>query len=235
MSISIFVVLFLLIQTSFGQSNSYSGKTFINDNLDQIDFIDDSVLVASFRASPEKYEFKKDSLVLTLTHHHADMEFRHSYKLLQLSHDTLSFIYTSLYNRPDTVRFINVDNRIVRVKDFDFLRVDMYGWNGFKRLIIKKDRTVKLGENEEVMPNEEYNKYAYFKLTDKQYQEFLEKLSKYLVLMLPPKRADGGEDITDVDFTIRTNGKTIISKGSTLSKIHNKLLEYLFSNIRKPL
>jgi hypothetical protein len=200
--------LLLLSQTIVGQ-NKYSGKTFVNDKLDQIDFVNDSVLVASFRAFPEKYEFNNGTLTLTLLHHHNDMEFQHSYKLLYSSLDTICFVYTSLPdNKPDTMRFTNIRNRIIKVRDFDSLRVDMYGYMGSKRLIIRKNKTVKFSDKADVMPNEEFPTYKYFTLTNKQYENFIGTLSKCLIFMLPEKRSEDGDDITYVDFAIHTNGVT---------------------------
>jgi hypothetical protein len=230
-TVVIILNLFLLFTVSvFSQAKSYAGKTFVNDKLDQIDFVNDTVLSASFRAFPEKYSFRNDSLVFTLSHHHSDMEFEHSYKLLKHSSDTLAFVYTSLYSKPDTIQFVNVQNRIVPITDFDSIRVDSYGWAGFGRIIIRSDKMV-FAEGDFILPNEQPRNYKQFKLTNEQYQKLIDTLSKSLIFMLPEYRGDTDLDTTDTDFYIHSNSVSIISKGSVLSRIHYKLVKYLFDYI----
>jgi hypothetical protein len=232
-TVAILTFYLLIAGTAFSQTSSYSGKTFINDKLDQIDFLNDTVLVASFRAFPEKYSFRNDSMVLTLMHHHSDMKLEHSYKLLKHTSDTLTFIYVSLYNKPDTLQFVNLQNRIVPITKFTSLRVDSYGWTGRGRLIIQSDKTVKYAEGAWIAPTQQVVKYKTLKLSDRQYQEFIETLSKSLVFMLPTQRSEDGDDVTYVDFEVRANNQTIVSKGAELSKVHAKLIEYLFRTVTK--
>ena len=49
--------------------------------------------------------------------------------------------------------------------------------------------------------------------------------------MLPKNRGMCGEDETETDFHIRTNDRDVVSEGSCLSKIHSKLISYLFNVI----
>jgi hypothetical protein len=236
MKVRIAILIFYLLFTSIAYSQkpfSYAGKTFVNDKLDQINFLNDTVLITSFRAFPEKYSFLNDTVVLTLLHQHSDMEFEHSYKLLKHSSDTLTFVYTSLYSKPDTMQFVNLQNRILPITEFDSLRVDSYGWTGLGRLIIRSDKTVKYAKGSWIEPTEMEVKYKTFKLTDQQYQEFIKTLSESLVFMLPAERNDDGDDVTYVDITIRANKQTIVSKGADLSKIHGKLTKYLFYTVAK--
>ncbi len=225
------LILLLSLQNQFiiGQ-NHYTGKTFINDRLDQIDFINDSVLTGSFLAYPRKYEFINDSLRLRFLDPISKIKVQHSYKLLYLSFDTLSFVFTSLsYDRPDTMTFINISKLITNIKNFESFRVEIYGFIGSKRLIINKDKTVKIGDKADVLPYTEFPHYRYFTLTDKKYKEFIDTLSNCLVFRLPKKRSSRGIDVTFVDFEIHTNGITIESKGARLSKIHDRLVCYLLS------
>lgn len=232
-TVTILTFYLLFTETVLGQTLSYSGKTFINEKLDQIDFVNDTVLVTSFRAFPEKYSFRNDSVILSLLHHHSEMKFEHSYKLLKHSSDTLTFVYTSLYSKPDTMHFVNLQNRIVPITKFNSLRVDSYGWTGLGRLIVQSDKTVMYAEGSWIAPTDQGVKYKTFKLTAQQYQEFIETLSKSLVFMLPAKRNDGGDDVTFVDFEIQANNQTVVSKGADLSKIHGELTRYLFHTVAK--
>ncbi|MCX6318590.1 MAG: hypothetical protein NTW29_14955 [Bacteroidetes bacterium] len=230
--ITFLVSCLLIVNCAQSQTNPYTGKSFVNDKLDQIDFINDTVMAASFRAFPEKYEFLKESLVLTLMHHHSDMELRHSYKLLHRSPDTLTFIYTS-YEHADTMQFVNIKNRILPITEFDSLRLDSYGWTGSGRIIIRSDRTIKFIEGDWIMPSEQPVAYKQYTLTEEKYKEFIDTLSKSLIFMLPEYRGEGGEDITNTDFYIRANGIDLISKGSCLSKVHSKLVGYLIKTVGK--
>jgi len=219
-----------LLETSNSQTISYSGRKFVNEKLDQITFLNDSVIVSSFRVCSEKYDFRNDSLILTIfSCPGAGFEPRHAFKLLRQSTNDFAIVYTS-YSDVDTMVFVDVEKRVIQLNQFDSIRVDSYGWAGFGRIIIRSDKTVKFAEDF-IMPNEQPGSYKQFKLTDQQYQNFLETLSKSLIFMLPEYRGDCGIDITDTDFYIHTNGISIISKGSCLSPIHWKLVEYLYNNI----
>ena len=110
---------------------------------------------------------------------------------------------------------------------FDSLRVYAKGQRGYKLLIIKNDKSVRL--TEAMGDNLHQNKpsYKYHIMTDQQYQSFLDTLSKSLIFKLPRQREFTAIDESEIDITIYANRQIIISNGGTLSDIHQKLLNYL--------
>jgi hypothetical protein len=216
---SLLAFLLLVTTTLFGQE-SLSGKTFIDEKLNQIDFLNDSILTASFMVGSNRYEFKNGKLNLQLPH-----------KLLYWSSDTIQLAYKDILTRKrDTMLFVNIQKYIIKIENFDSLRLDTYGSWDPNRIIIRNDKTV-LFSTDKDLPEKELVHYRYLLLSDEQYKQFLDTLTKCLIFMLPPHRHEGGFDMTYFDFAIHTNGRLVISEGDGLSKIHSKLVGYLMNEI----
>src|SRR5688572_21046106 len=87
----------LILNTAAPGQYSYSGKTFIDQNLNQINFLNDSILLASFMVGGTRYELRNSILELTLPH-----------KLLYWSQDTIRLAYIDvLTKKRDTMLFVN--------------------------------------------------------------------------------------------------------------------------------
>jgi hypothetical protein len=207
-----------------------SGKAFVNDKLEEIEFTNDSILIATTDWLPDRYKLKKQNLSLSFSDKHPQSEYFKNFKVNNFSDDKilLSYVWTG-HPATQTTEFINLEKLITPIDDFDSLRIYARGTNQYQILVIKNDKSVQ--QTITIGNNFDRNAHSYKKLilTDKQYQKFLEMLSKGLIFKLPRQRPFTASDETKIDISIYTNRQTIISNGGTLSGVHQKLMSYLLN------
>ncbi|WP_430899743.1 MULTISPECIES: hypothetical protein [unclassified Paraflavitalea] len=223
-----------LTEPSFSQTPSYSGKTFVSKKIKSIEFLTDSNYKTDENSiSYLQYKFKDDSLLVSNWQFEMYPGKALAFKVLKKTADTLSFVFVAGNGSQDTMEFLNIQKLIVPITNFEFFRVDVYGFQCLGRIIVKNDKTVYYAPDCCSGPLATSVKYRVTKLSDQQYQEFLDMLSKSFIFQLPEKRGTNKYDPTYFDFMGKINNRTIVSKGCDLSAIHYKLIEYLYQTVVK--
>lgn len=238
------IYVFIISAVLYGQDlSNLAGKTFIDKRLEYLKFLNDTTLYSSINSYTDtaKFNMKGDSLFVKQRYLQTDqtgtkwIDRTYSYKIIQLTADTISLKNIYNYSNPlDTLFFVNIDNLKVATSDFKFLRLQYSSpWTGTKHITIDSLGKVSFADNPRMysVDNPDADKNAKPKnisgqLTQKEFENFKSLLSNSLPLRLPLER-DCPIDGATSEFEIIIGTKKINSKGCDLSWTHRILLNYL--------
>ncbi|MFT3844311.1 MAG: hypothetical protein QM725_04610 [Lacibacter sp.] len=239
------ILIFIISTVLHGQDlSSISGKTFIGKRLEYLKFLNDSTLYSSINSYTDtaKFYLQDDTLFVKQRYLQTDqtgtkwMDKIYSYKIVQLTSDTISLKNNYNYSNPrDTFFFVNIDNLKEATSDFKFLRLQYSSpWSGTKQITIDSLGKVTFADNPLMYsvnnPGADKNakpKNISGQLTQKEFQGFKGLLANSLPLRLPLKRGCPMDGATS-DFEIIIGTKRIKSTGCNLSWTHAFLLNYLY-------
>jgi hypothetical protein len=231
-----------------GVPSNLVGKTFVSRTLEYLEILNDTTLYSSINSYTDtaKLFLQNDTLFIKQRYLQTDqagtkwMDRLYDYKVITLSDDTLRlknnfrFNYKSA-NLEDTLFFINIEKLKEPVTDFKFLRLDFSSpWSGTKQITIDSlgnvtfiDSPILYSINNPSADKNAKPKSIKGRLTQKEFLNFKNLLSKSLISRLPFKRGCPMDGATS-NFQILIGAKKINSTGCNLSWTHAFLLNYLY-------
>jgi hypothetical protein len=219
-----------------GETKKLIGRTFISNKLDYLEFINDTILYASFNSYNDSalFTIKNDTLSIQQAYSWTDNtgsgntieynQFKIKYsKKDTISLQNISYKYSSKEKK--TILFFNRENLKESITGFKYLKVYCSSpWFGEKKITINSSGRVIVYNNPFIKKQITIRGW----LTVEELIKFRNLLSNSLLSRLPLKRGcpiDGGVS----DFEILVGTKLYVSKGCDLSLPHQFLLNYIYT------
>lgn len=231
-----------------GMPSSIVGKTFINKTLEYLEILNDTTLYSSINSYTDTANLflRNDTLFIRQRYLQTDqtgtkwMDRLYDYKMIAFSDDTLQlknnfrFKYKPA-NWQDTLFFVNIEKLKQPVTDFKFLSLDFSSpWSGTRHIKIDSlgkvtfvDKPILYSRDNPGADKNTKPKNIKGQLTQKEFTNFKNLLSKSLLSRLPFKRGCPMDGATS-NFEIIIGSKKIKSTGCDLSWTHAFLFNYLY-------
>lgn len=232
-----------------GVPGNLVGKTYVSKTLEYLEIINETTLYSSINSHTDtaKLFLRNDTLFIRQQYLQTDqtgtksIDKLYDYKIITLSDDTLRLKnnFKSNYKPTtweDTLFFVNIEKLKEPITSFKFLQLDFSSpWSGTRHITIDSlgyvifvDRPILYSRDNPGADKNAKPKNIKRKLTEKEFANFKNLLSKSLLSKLPFRRGCPIDGSTS-NFEILIGTKKIISTGCNLSWTHNFLLYYIYS------
>lgn len=242
------ILIFISISLYWSCHGQVQGKIFVSKTLEYLHLINDTTLCTSFgdESDTTTYYIKSDTLFIKNEYWRSSGNSKsdhiikwQNYKIIKQSNDSLYLLnkfngYKKPSNWEDTLLLVNIEKLKESVAEFKFLKLEFSSpWSGAKQITVDSlgkvnfvDRPILLNPDNPAADKNAKNQDIIGKLTQKEFTNFKNLLSKFLPSRLQMRRGCPLDGATS-NFEILIGEKRIISTGCELSWTQTFLVNYL--------